>query len=149
MAGSNGMTPRQRIDAECGRRGRPALVAGCIALLEGQEVDDGLVLALGGTPAKYVLSGHEGGKDGYWPRVWAARGLLHAWDNRATAAIIQAAADDAWRVREMAAKVVARHWIDDALSAMADLQNDETPRVRSAAARAIAALAAGSSPDPS
>jgi HEAT repeats len=149
MAGSNGMTPRQRIETECRRRGKPALAAGCIALLEGQEVDDGLVLALGGTPAEYVLSGHDGGKDGYWPRVWAARGLLHVWDDRATAAIIHAAADDAWRVREMAAKVVARHRIDDALNAMADLQNDETPRVRSAAARAITALAAGSSPAPS
>src|SRR2546427_1718627 len=37
-----------------------------------------------------LLSGQAGGKTGYWPRVWAARGLLHAWDNRATAAIIQA-----------------------------------------------------------
>jgi hypothetical protein len=149
MAGSNGMTPRQRIEAECKRRGAPALTAGCIALLEGHEVDDGLVLALGGMPAEYVLSGREGGKDGYWPRVWAARGLLHAWDDKATGAIIQAAADDAWRVREMAAKVVARHRIDDALSAMADLQNDDTARVRSAAARAITALAAGSTQDPS
>jgi HEAT repeat protein len=118
-------------------------------LLEGQEADDGLVLALGGLPAEYVLSGGEGGKDGYWPRVWAARGLLHAWNDKATGANIQAAADDAWRVREMAAKVVARHRIDDALSAMADLQDDDTPRVRSAAARAITSLAAGSTRDPS
>lgn len=114
-------------------------------MLEGREVDDGLVLALGGAPAEYVLSSHEGGKGGYWPRVWAARGLLHAWDDRATAAIIQAATDDAWRVREMAAKVVARHRIDDALSVMADLQNDQVPRVRSAAGRAIAALTTSSS----
>ena len=139
------MLPRQRIEAECRRRGRPALAAGCIALLEGREADDGLVLVLGGAPAEYVLSGHEGGKEGYWPRVWAARGLLHAWDERATGAIIQAATDDAWRVREMAAKVVARHRVDAALDEMADLQDDERPRVRSAARRAIAALAVGGS----
>jgi hypothetical protein len=67
-------------------------------------VDEALVLALGGPPAQDVLAGHADGKAGYWPRVWAARDLLHAWDDRAAAAIIQATADDAWRVREMAAK---------------------------------------------
>jgi hypothetical protein len=147
MAGRNAMTPRQRIETECRRRGRAELASGCIALLERREVDDGLVLVLGGEPAEYVLSGGEGGRDGYWPRVWAARGLLHAWDDAATAAIIMAAGDDAWRVREMAAKVVARHQIDAALSAMAGLQNDQVPRVRSAAGRAIASLAAGGSPN--
>jgi len=136
------MTPRQSIEAECRRRGKPALTSGCIDLLEGREVDDGLVLALGGGPAEYVLEGYEGGKQGYWPRVWAARGLLHAWDDRATAAIIRAAADDAWRVREMAAKVVARYRIDDALYAMVDLRNDKVPRVRAAAGRAVGALTA-------
>lgn len=145
MTGSSRLTPRQNIEAECGRRGRSAVISGCIDVLEGLEVDDGLVLALGGETAEYVLSGHEGGKDGYWPRVWAARGLLHVWDDRATAAIIRAAADEAWRVREMAAKVVARHKVDDALSAMADLQGDGVPRVRSAAGRAIAALTLSSS----
>ncbi len=139
------MLPRQRIEAECRRRGRAALAAGCIALLEGREADDGLVRVLGGAPADYVLGGHEDGKEGYWPRVWAARGLLHAWDDRATGAIIRAAADDAWRVREMAARVVARHRVDAALDAMTGLQDDERPRVRSAARQAIAALAAGGS----
>jgi hypothetical protein len=103
------------------------LTLGCIDLLEGREVDDGLVGALGGAAADYVLGGHEGGKEGYWPRVWAARGLLYAWDDRAIAAIIRATADDAWRVREMAAKVVARYRIDDALNAMVDLQGDKVP----------------------
>jgi hypothetical protein len=145
MADSDRMTPGQSIEAECKRRGKPALTSGCIDLLEGREVDDGLVLALGGAAAEYVLSGHEGGKSGYWPRVWAARGLLHAWDDSATRAIIRATTDDAWRVREMAAKVVARHRIDDALSAIADLQDDPVFRVRSAAGRALVALTADSS----
>jgi hypothetical protein len=140
MAGQARMTPRQSIAAECGRRGQPALISGCIDLLEGRPVDDGLVLALGGAPAEYVLAAGEGSGEGYWPRVWAVRGLLHAWDDRATDAIIQAAADGAWRVREMAAKVVARHAVDDALDAMIALQGDEVPRVRAAAGRAVAAL---------
>jgi len=142
MAGSEWATPRQGIGAECLRRGKAAVVSGCIDLLEGREADDGLVLALGGPPAEYVLTGREGGREGYWPRVWAARGLLHAWDDRATAAIVRATADDAWRVREMAAKVIARHRIGDALQAAAGLRADDVPRVRLAAERAVAALTA-------
>jgi len=119
---------------------------GCMSLLQGRhDVDDALVLALGGQAAEYVLSGHEGGKAGYWPRVWAARGLLHAWDHRAAPAIIQATADDAWRVREMAARVIARHHVGDALTAVAVLRNDQVPRVRAAAERAVAAITASRS----
>jgi HEAT repeat protein len=87
-----------------------------------------------------VLSGGEGGKQGYWPRVWAARGLLYVWEDRATPAIVRATADEAWRVREMAAKVIARHRVDDALEAVTGLRDDQVPRVRSAADRAIARL---------
>lgn len=137
------LTPRQSIAAECQRRGKPALVSGCIGLLQGRpDVDDALLLALAGPHAEAVLSGRAGGKAGHWPRVWAARGLLHAWDNRATAAIIQATSDDAWRVREMAAKVIARHRIGDAFTAAAELCNDQVPRVRAAAERAIVILTA-------
>jgi hypothetical protein len=142
VTGSGWTTPRQGIAAECQRRGQAAVIAGCIDLIEGRDVDDGLILTLGGPPAEYVLSGHAGGREGYWPRVWAARGLLHAWDDRATAAIIRATADDAWRVREMAAKVIARYRVGDALPAVAGLQGDDVPRVRIAAERAVAALTA-------
>ena len=137
-----GMTPRQRVLHECEQRGKPQFVAGCVALLGGGEADDGLILVLGGEAAGYVLAGRDGGPHGYWPRVWAARGLLHAWDDRATAVIIQATADDAWRVREMAAKVVARHRIGDAFTAVAELRNDQVPRVRAAAERAVVILTA-------
>jgi hypothetical protein len=137
------LTPRQSIAAECQRRGKPALVSGCIDLLQGRhDLDDSLLLALGGPPAQAVLGGHAGGKNGHWPRVWAARGLLHAWDDHATAAIIQATTDDAWRVREMAAKVIARHRIGDAFTAVTGLRNDPAPRVRAAAERAIVILTA-------
>src|SRR5262245_43841470 len=101
------MTPRQSILAECQRRGREAVVAGCIDLVDGHGADDALILALAGPAAEYVLAGREGGRDGYWPRVWGARGLLYAWEESAAPAIIRATADEAWRVREMAAKVIA------------------------------------------
>ena len=145
MVTDSRLTPQQRIDAECARRGTDTLVGGCVTLLYGRyaEVDDDLVIALGGVHGQNVLDGADGGKGGYWPRVWAARGLLHAWDDTATDAIIQATDDEAWRVREMAGKVVARHRVGDALDAVAGLRDDPVPRVRAAAQRAVVALTAG------
>ena len=89
-----------------------------------------------------MLSGGEGGKEGYWPRVWGARGLLHAWDDAATDTIIHATTDDAWRVREMAAKVIARRRVGTAFAAIAELRADRIARVRVAAERAVAILTA-------
>ena len=138
------LTPAPRIDAECARRGIDAFIAGCVALLDGRpgDVDDDFILALGGEHGRNVLDGWNGGKTGYWPRVWAARGLLHAWDDTATDAITRATSDDAWRVREMAAKVVARHLVGEATGAVADLREDPVPRVRQAAQRALVRLTA-------
>jgi hypothetical protein len=90
-----------------------------------------------------VLDGREGGTAGYWSRVWATRGLLlYAWNETATATVVLAASDEAWRVREMAAKVIARHRIVDGLDAVIRLSGDPVPRVRAAAQRAIAVLTA-------
>jgi len=136
------MTPRQSVTAECERRGRAAVVTGCIGLLEGAGTDDGLIVALGGPPAQIVLSGRAGGGGGYWPRVWAARGLLHVWAEDATPAIIAATADESWRVREMAARVIARHQVGDALAAVVALRDDPVPRVRAASDRAVMYLSA-------
>jgi hypothetical protein len=153
-------SPRQRIEAECARRGRPAVIDGCVALLRGGTVDTRLIVVLGGPHAE-VLLGDEPGES-YWFRVWAARGLLWAWDDsnsndstsndstsndstsndRAADAIAVALRDESWRVREMAAKVVARHAVGDALSVVADLRDDPVPRVRAAATRAVAVLTA-------
>jgi hypothetical protein len=137
-----GKTPRQSIEDECARRGKHAVVTGCMQLLDGGRADAGLLLALGGPAAERVLSGRAGGLNGYWPRVWAARGLLHAWDDRATASIIAATADEAWRVREMALKVIARHEVGEAVGSVARLQDDPVERVREAAHRALVMLTA-------
>jgi hypothetical protein len=115
------------------------VVCGCIAVLERREFDDALMLALGGPAANQVLAGREGGRGGYWPRVWATRALLYAWEDRATPAVVTATTDDSWRVREMAAKVIAHHRLEDASSAVIGLQNDPVARVQAAAERAIMA----------
>jgi hypothetical protein len=65
-------------------------------MLVGRDREPELLIVLGGTHARTVLAGAEGGLEGYWPQVWAARGLLHVWDARATAAIVVATTSDAW-----------------------------------------------------
>lgn len=76
-----GKTPRESIEQECANRGKGAVVAGCIELLEGRDVDVELMLALGGPPARWVITGEPSGPP-YWLRVWALRGLLWVWDLR-------------------------------------------------------------------
>lgn len=136
------VTPRDRVEAECGRRGVAKVVSECVGVLEGRKAEDAFVRVLGGEHAEYVLGGGEQGKRGYWPRVWAARALLYAWDATATSAVIAATRDPAWRVREMAAKVGARHCLGDALNAVAALRDDPVERVRDAGERAVRILVA-------
>jgi HEAT repeat protein len=138
---SRGETPRERIEHECARRGKGAVVAGCMELLDGGDADTELVLALGGPHARWVVTGDAPGQP-YWLRVWATRGLLWAWDDIALESVQRALADDAWRVREMALKVVARHGLDDLLLTVVDLQEDPNARVRSAASRALIRISA-------
>ncbi len=132
--------PRRHIEAECARRGKDAVVDDCLALLGGdQDPDPALLQSLAGPGAEKYFDGraHD---DTYWFRVWAMRGLLWAWDPRATEGVRRACADEAWRVRELAAKVVARHLVEDALPQMALLRDDPVPRVRAAAERAMVRL---------
>lgn len=136
------LTPKESVVIECGRRGRGQVVDGCVALLQGGDVDDNLIIALGGPASSIVLNDGPRQRNQYWRRVWAARGLLHVWDARATAAIIAALADEHWRVREMAAKVVARHRVDAGFDAVTALRADPVPRVRAAAERATVMLTA-------
>jgi len=141
-------TPRRRVEAECARRGRAVVIDGCARLLsntsECDAVDAGLVLVLGGEPAEVVLRDDLPEVQRYWLRVWAARGLLWAWDADAPVAIDairRGLRDPAWRVREMCAKVVARHVVGELWDAVTALRDDQVPRVRSAARRAVDSLA--------
>jgi HEAT repeat protein len=74
----------------------------------------------------------------YWPRVWAARGLLHVYLPDASPAVVNGLDDDAWRVREMCAKVARAQEIGAAADALHRRTSDEVPRVRVAALRALA-----------
>ncbi len=130
-----GITPRERIEAECARRGKDAVVADCIALLRG-AIDPHLTRSLAGPGADKYFDGAEH-HDTYWFRVWALRGLLWAWDPSAGEVVCGALGDESWRVREMAAKVVARHLVSAAFAAVAERRDDPVPRVRSAAQRAL------------
>lgn len=130
-------TPKQRVAAECARRGRPAFVAGCVRLLAGDDSDVPLIESLGGATAPWALDPAREPEQRYWFRVWAARGLLWAWEDTARPAVRAALRDEAWRVREMAAKVIARNLVGDLLADVAVLRDDPVPRVRAAATRAV------------
>jgi hypothetical protein len=140
MASGTHVTPRQRIEAECSRRGQDAVVDDCIALLNG-STDLSRLRSLAAAGAQKYADGKEH-EDIYWFRVWAMRGLLWAWDPRATDCVREAFSDEAWRVRELAAKVVARHLVGDAHAEVAARRDDPVPRVRAAAERAVVRLTA-------
>lgn len=140
-----GLTPRQSIELECARRGEVVVAAGCVALLQRRETDDDLLRALGGPVAEVVLDDGPRQRNQYWRRVWGARGLLYAWADEASGAVISALSDEHWRVREMAAKVVARRRLGNALEPVAALREDPVLRVRAAAERAVVVLTAAGS----
>lgn len=135
-------TPQQSVQEECTRRGMASVVAGCVDLLKGKPTDDDLILALGGPPADWVRTGEPPGPP-YWLRVWAARGLLYAWDDSARPTVLKALRDESWRVREMALKVVARHDLQAASERVDELLTDPSARVRAAASRTRRALGNG------
>lgn len=112
------------------------MIAGCITLLDGEDGDPELVYALGGPPARWAVTGGVSGP-AYWLKVWAARGLLYAYDESAAGPIMNALSDEQWRVREMAAKVCGRRRIEEALSQLSLLARDPKPRVQRAAERAL------------
>jgi hypothetical protein len=141
IASQWGQTPRESVLDECRKHGTKHVVAQCVEILSGGDIDEATLFALAGPAADSVLAGREGGPGGHWPRVWAMRGLLYAWNESAIPVVLAGTSDENWRVREMSAKVVARHQVLDAVGAMTSLLDDSTPRVRAAAERALARLA--------
>jgi hypothetical protein len=142
VASASSGSPRHRIEAASARCGRAPFALSCANLLRGGPVEEDLVVVLGGAAAGRVL--HDpAGRQQYWLRVWATRGLLWAWHPSALPALLGACADGEWRVREMAAKVVARHLVGGAFDAGTPRRDDPVPRGRVAASRAVAVLTAG------
>jgi len=142
--------PGARVDEACASYGAEAIARWCADLLAGEvsydDTEAPSLTWLGGLHAEAELKIgrlQERGQD-YWPRVWAARGLLYAWAPGAALAVDRAVeqglADPAWRVREMCAKVARLREVGQAADALEALVSDEVPRVRVAALRALGAV---------
>ena len=134
------MTPRSSVEAACREVGESYVVHKCLRIINDRDVSADFAYVLAGPASRAALSGAEGGASGYWPRTWALRGLLYAWDTSVEGAVRTCLDDESWRVREMALEVVARRCIDAALEAVALLQHDDIARVRAAAQRALMRL---------
>ena len=140
-------SPRERVFLLVERIGERAVATWCAELLSGVvELDDPRrppITWLGGRHAAAQMGrgGFVARTQDYWPRVWAARGLLYAWDPGASGAVVAALRDRAWRVREMAAKVVRHRGIVRAEPILSALLDDPVERVRVAAEAALAELA--------
>jgi HEAT repeat protein len=136
--------PVERVSALVELLGADAVADWCVDLLRGGDWtdDDAPELPdldwIGGRSSVAMVA-----KDldlGYWPRVWAARALLHAYRPRAEPAVVGGLSDASWRVREMCAKVVRAHELGSAADELAPRCADEVPRVRAAAVRALAVV---------
>ena len=123
------------------RIGVPAFVAVCTDLMGGAERE-------AYAEELRSLTGH-GWRPGdqvfdrtawpdHWVRTWGARGLLHVWDDSATASVVAGLADPDWRPAEMCLKVVARHDVAGAGDGAVLLVDHDLPRVRAQALRALA-----------
>lgn len=139
-------TPAGRVQDFVTVHGIDRFVSGCVAILRtGSWADRDLLLALGGRYAamEFTRTGPAKTDQSYWAPTWAARGLLHAWDDgradEVAGAVEVALTHEHWRVREMAAKVAGGHDLGRSADALARLVSDPVPRVRVAVARALGA----------
>lgn len=126
----------ERIAQAVARLGEAGVVERASALLAGLNAGDDFLLTVGGRHAQGIL---DGAPPLYWPELWGARALLHAWDDTAAQAIRAGLVNQAWRVREMCARVALARELHVATK-MVELTTDEVPRVRAAAAHALAAV---------
>ena len=149
MAGVTWLPPPRDVEAHLGELvvelathlGEPAVVSLCVELLEGADAHEHI-------PELVYLTGHafgagSGDRDladwaDYWPRSWAARGLLYVWDDSATDAVVAGLGDEHWRPAEMCLKVATRHEVGGAGDGAVALSTHELPRVRAQALRALA-----------
>lgn len=135
-------TPGDRAAAAASALGRKVLAEWCADLLAGRArwgaTDRPDIGWIGGRAAgTWGAPDHLTEETDYWFRVWAARTLLHEWDDACTAEVVAGLGHPAWRVREMCAKVAARWEVAAAADRCLALLDDDTPRVRTAALRAL------------
>lgn len=129
------------IDEAVGSFGIHATVDSALALLEGVSDYDKLVVPLeflgGASAARHLERGdlaHR--KQDHWPRVWAARTLLHVWLSYASMPVLEGFEDDHWRVREMCIKVAVARELPGIGELIIARLGDVEPRVQIAALRA-------------
>ena len=98
--------PVERVSALVELVGPDAVVDWCVALLRGGDWTDVGAPDLDwiGGRSSASMVGRALALD-HWPRVWAARALLHVYRPQAASAVVAGLSDQAWRVREMCAKV--------------------------------------------
>ncbi|MFC0625394.1 HEAT repeat domain-containing protein [Kribbella deserti] len=137
--------PRQMIGAACAEYGEDAVVDWCIALLTG-EVSAEEAYSPDLLPKLQWISGPLAGGwskldpvNFYWVRVWAARAFLYVWRDDVVPALLIAANDPAWRVREHVARITAQRQLGQLADALVPLLEHDLPRVRAAGARALGA----------
>lgn len=145
----DGWRPASGVMAAQDALGHDVLIDWCIALLR-RDVEG----ADPRTPSLRWIGGRAAGSDAerrywarddltYWPRAWAARALRYVWDDSAARPVIDALADDAWRVREHCCTVVRLRELADAaekVATLTDPRREATLRVRLAAVRALAVV---------
>jgi len=130
--------PSVLVGLAAARWGQRGLMERCVRLY--REMDWGdepelMSFVAGAAGPRWVELGF--GTQSYFVRTWALRAMLYAWDDSASATVIDALEDEHWRPREMALKVVAKRRVDGDIDAVARLQDDPVPRVQAAARRAL------------
>lgn len=135
-------SPRDRAVAAVEALGAGVLTAWCAELLTRRvswgAADRPDIGWVGGRAAgSFGSPDHLADETDYWVQVWAARTLLHVWDEACTADVVVGLGDPAWRVREMCAKVAARWEVAAAAEPCLGLVDDDIPRVRAAALRVL------------
>jgi hypothetical protein len=148
--------PKEKVLEACARLGRDVVVDWCADLLTGRidnvrAVEDDSLPSLawlgwrsvhpdaGGLTAGEAAWTPADPVNAYWVRVWAARAFLYVWRDDVVEALIQAAGDEAWRVREHVARITAKRELGSVVPHLLPMLEHELPRVRAAAVRAIGA----------
>jgi hypothetical protein len=135
--------PREVIRAACAEHGEDEVIDWCIALMTGQ-VSGEVAYGPEVERLRWIAPGLGGWSyvdpvNFYWIRVWAARAFRYVWRDDVVDALLVAAEDPAWRVREHVARITAQRELGQLVDALLPMLDHELPRVRAAAVRAIGA----------